>query len=457
MRSSGTTQWKPMAGIALLAIALLLPLHTRAERSSELSRWLNQEAIPEVAEVLSRHPRFSGQPVHIVPGAPSELADAVVTILHSNFDASENIATVKPPALRVPVAPGSVDDLDCVAPATPGTGLQVSVQALSARRGRVELALFDSGDSRTYWRRWQWQGNLSQAERKALSGGTHAAVADGSLKMPWPSAAVQEAAWSLSSALVCDLRAQLHSRVDLQFSEAGDLPPGLGDVRNASRHLLGNFREIGLAGTAADFQVDVRVETFDDNIWQLWLTGTPRSGGYDPVQAVTYIRYAEETPVDSHAPRAVVPVPRVAASAPGDVSLPDDAAYPGDAALQYLDVRMLDVVQTDKPFSSAELQVKLQLVNRAEWPIQYYFTLSGGHYLNCVPGPEFYRHDRYGYVEGELPPGESLVRQLVVDGVQHRPTPWFGPRKCAGFRDLEGFENFASKGYKVTEFVRWSM
>jgi hypothetical protein len=103
------------------------------------------------------------------------------------------------------------------------------------------------------------------------------------------------------------------------------------------------------------------------------------------------------------------------------------------------------------------LQVQLRIENRSDWPIDYAFRLSGGHYQHCVPNPAYYRHDRYGRLVGRLDPGESLVKRLVIEGARHRPNPWLGIRKCAGFRSLEGFEEFDSKGYAVTDYVRWGM
>jgi hypothetical protein len=126
-------------------------------------------------------------------------------------------------------------------------------------------------------------------------------------------------------------------------------------------------------------------------------------------------------------------------------------------ALDFLDVQLLDATQTDEGRSGAELQVTLRIGNRATWPIQYAFTLSGGHFNHCVASPGYYRHDRYGHLAGNVEPGASVVRRLVIEEAQHRPTPWFGMRKCAGFRDLDGFEEFASQGHKVTDFVRWDM
>ena len=74
-----------------------------------------------------------------------------------------------------------------------------------------------------------------------------------------------------------------------------------------------------------------------------------------------------------------------------------------------------------------------------------------------MPERNLYRHDRYGYLEGEIPAGGHMQREFSVDGVQHKPNPWIGPRKCAGFKSLAGFEDFVSNGYKVTKYVRWRM
>ena len=118
-------------------------------------------------------------------------------------------------------------------------------------------------------------------------------------------------------------------------------------------------------------------------------------------------------------------------------------------------MEMLDATQRDSGRATAELEVTLRIGNLAEWPLEYSFTLSGGHFNHCIADPAYYRHDAYGKLEGRINAGESVVRRLLITGTQHRPTPVFGSRKCAGFRDLDGFENFASRGYKVTDFVRW--
>jgi hypothetical protein len=309
----------------------------------------------------------------------------------------------------------------------------------------VLLELRDSGDAGEPSRSWQWLGKFSAAERRHLKNMTESPVADGSLGAPWSDNDVEVAASSLSRDFACALRPQIKTRLALQWPEKALLPALFADTASASRHLLGSYRELGISAVDPDYTVAIRLERFRHDTWQLWLTGTPLQGDLAPVQAVTYfVADAPDVPLPSPlAARTITPKP----TPPANLG----------KALDFLDVQLLDATQTDEGRSGAELQVTLRIGNRATWPIQYAFTLSGGHFNHCVASPGYYRHDRYGHLAGNVEPGASVVRRLVIEEAQHRPTPWFGMRKCAGFRDLDGFEKFASQGHKVTDFVRWDM
>ena len=222
------------------------------------------------------------------------------------------------------------------------------------------------------------------------------------------------------------------------------LPPLMADTVNRSRHLLGAYAELGITTDTPDFRVGTELKPFRDNIWQLWLTAAPLKSGLAPVQAVAYFQSDELQ-------RAPLPETRVPYAPPQRSSGP----RPGPA-LEYLDVEMVDAWLGNTRAGKAELQLQLRLENRAEWPIDYSLRVSAGHYQHCIPEPAQYRHDRFGRLAGRLEPGQVLLKPLVVKGAQHRPNPWFGARSCAGFRSLEGFEEFADKGESVTEYVRWS-
>jgi len=434
---------------ALMALGLAMP--ARAAQSA-LSRWLTDETLPQLAQVLASHPRAAGRPVRVEPVSRSGLDEALVTVLVGNLGADERIDI----AASLDSHRGgfvSVDGLPCERERGYAR-LRLTTQREGTRRGRVMLELADEGAPDVAWRRWEWQGQFSREERRALEREVPAALADGSLSAPWPAHAVEQASSALAQTLACDLKPQVRDRVSLAWAAGGAGAMQLGDVFNASRHLLGQLREIDVAAQG-DFRIDTRVQPFQDGVVQLWLVGTPLQPGFEPVQAVAYMYGAVEQVVPV-APTVASVQPRIS-PAPAASTPPPPRVKPAAPARDFLEVQMIDVSQSDRGLSRADLAVQLLLVNRGDWPIAYAFSVSGGHYLHCIADAANFRHDRYGYVEGEIPPGESITRAITVRGVQHKPVPWFGQRKCAGFKDLEGFENFTGKGYKVTEFLRWSM
>lgn len=439
--------------LLLLFIALSLLATPLRAAQSDLSHWLSDEALPQLTEILSSHPRFAGEPVAVVIAGDSGLDEALATVITGNLAAHRDIHLRVLPVDRTQrlASVESIDALDC-AVQTRRALLRVHVTREGSRRGGVVVELSDVApavdEAGAVWRRWQWQGAFSQHEREALSRAATQIAANGSLSLPWPEDGIAEAAAALTRELACDLRSQVRDRVLLSWRTGSVNGDRTVDVFNASQHLLGSLREVDVqalnVAQGGEFSVETRVQPFSDGVLQLWLVGTPLRDGFSAVQAVTYIRGT----VASAAPvlPATVSSRLVAPEVP-----------PAKPARDFLDVHMLEATQSDGAFSSADLSVQLRLVNRGTWPIKYAFSLSGGHFLHCIAKPENFRHDRYGYVEGQIAPGASLVRVIDVPGVKHSPHPWFGPRRCAGFRDLEGFENFPGKGYKVTELLRWDL
>ena len=67
----------------------------------------------------------------------------------------------------------------------------------------------------------------------------------------------------------------------------------------------------------------------------------------------------------------------------------------------------------------------------------------------------YYRHDAYGTARGLLSAGESHVARLEIEHARHQPTPLFGTPRCAGFRDIDSFRDYAVRGDRIIDFVRW--
>jgi hypothetical protein len=428
----GRIHWLASSYLALVICIGTLPAQSQAAQTSAFSHWLSRETIPELRELLAQHPRYAGQRVQVSGSTRDALSEAIATVVSSNLAGHGGITLVaKEQAVALHrVVPGSIDQLDCHASPSFDYLLQVSAVHNKAGQDRVQLELRDSSNAGEPSGSWQWLGEFSAAERRHLK---EPPAGNGSLGSPWHDSDVNAAALSLSRDFACALRPQIKTRLALQWPGKTALPALFADTASASRHLLGSYRELGISAVDPNYTVVVRVERFRQDTWQLWLTGTPLQSDLAPVQAVTYF----------------------VANDPG-MPLPAPPANLGNA-LDFIDVQMLDATQADEGRSRAELRVTLRIGNRATWPIQYSFTLSGGHFNHCVARPGYYRHDRYGHLAGNVEPGASVVRRLVIEGAQHRPTPWFGMRKCAGFRDLDGFEEFANQGHKVTDFVRWDM
>jgi hypothetical protein len=447
MRDYRYKHWLTTSYMALAILLGALPASLQAAQASSFSRWLSREAVPELQHLLSQHPRYRGQRVQLTSTDNNALSEAIVTVLKGSLTARDGITLTVSKQTLVPHqgVPVSIDELNCQDSPPFDYLLQVSVVHPATGQDQVVLELLDVSDIAKPSRSWQWRGAFSSAERRHLKNPTLASIANGSLNAPWSGGDVNAAAQSLSREFACALRPQVEQRLTLRWPEPSGIPGLFADTANTSRHLLGSYRELGIAAGETNYTVDVRLQRFRNDVWQLWLIGTPQQNRLAPVQAVTYFKISEQVSV-----------------LPGPVEVKNVAAKPVPPAdlgnaLDYLDVQILDATQTDTGRSSANLQVTLRIGNRAEWPIEYSFTLSGGHFNHCVARPGYYRHDRYGQVAGNVEAGASVVRRLVIERAQHRPTPLFGTRKCAGFRDLDGFEEFASQGHKVTDFVRWDM
>jgi len=439
--------WLATGCLALGIATGAFPASLQAAPASAFSRWMDREAVPELQALLSRHPRYRGQRVQVVSGGQDALSEALAVVVNNKLasrDDIELVSRILPVALQ-PGVPVSIDELDCSSAA--GFDYLVRVGAIDSPRGqdRFSLEILDSRDLGKASRSWHWQGEFSDAERSRLGNPAGPIVADGSLLAPWSERDVDAAALALSREFACAVRPQLKTRFNLQWPDSWSLPDLFADTARTSQHLLGRYRELAVGVDDVHYAIDLRLERFRHDTWQLWLIGTPQHGDLAPVQAVTYFKVS-----DLEGGAAAGPM---AASARPQPTVP---ASLGDA-LDYIEVAVLGVTQADKGRSRAALQVTLRIGNRADWPIEYAFTLSGGHFNHCVARPDYYRHDRYGHLAGYLDAGASVVRRLVIENAQHRPTPWFGMRTCAGFRDLDGFEAFASQGHKVTDFVRWDM
>ena len=430
-----------------VALMCLASAETLAAGRSQLSYWLSDTALEEIEALASGHPRLVHRSLHVSSVATSALDEAIAITLQASLTRLQHLQLVAP-AARTPIQPGiisSVDDLACEAATDWDNELQVSVLDLGKGRAEVQIDLVDTTEPDVAFQTWRWRGSLNKAEREYLSTPPQRSGNEGSLSAPWKDTELEQAAVRLGEQLACDMRPDIYHQAKVQWPDQQSGPAPVSATVSEIRRRLGAYREISESHEGADYRMHVAWHPVSQGVWQLSVVGVPLSDGLLAIDAATYIE-AELDQFSEDAGYASILS-----------ALPLEAPQPGQPASKYLNVEMVDVSQTNKALARAALRVRLRLVNRANRPMEYGLSLSAGHYLQCIPEPQFYRHDRYGYMEGRLAPGQSIVKEMEIDGARHNPNPFFGTPKCAGFSGLEGFEDFANQGHKVTQFIRWTL
>jgi hypothetical protein len=414
---------------------------------SQLSYWLSDTALAEIKTLASNHPRLLHRPMHISPRGTSALDEAITLTLRESLFRVQGLQVVVPAtrSIQQPSAAASVDELDCHVESHWDNELQVAVIALEKGLVEVQLDLVDMAEPGVAFKSWRWRGSLNKSEWDYFDKPARLGGNDGSMDAPWVEGEFERAATLLSEQFACAMRPDIVDHAALQWPDQGAIPAPLSAAVSEIRRRLGYYREIGEAREHTDYRVRVDWQPVSDGVWQLTVRGTPTSDHLAGVMVATYIE-ARLSPGERYqAPRSL------------PATVPMQAPLPGEPASEYLHVELLDISQSDKGFSRAELRVRLRLSNGSDTPMDFGLSLSGGHYLQCIPESRYYRHDRYAYSEGRLSPGQSVVKVMEIDGARHNPNPLFGTPRCAGFQGLEGLEDFAREGHRVTQFVRWAL
>lgn len=432
----------------IFAVACLAVTPAKAAARSQLSYWLSDTALAEIKTLASGHPRVTHRSLQISHQGKTALEEAIAITLQKSLRRVEQLQLIVPSAsvVRSPDPAASVDELVCNSRPVWDNELQVTVRELDHGQAEVQLHLVDMAEPDVAFQSWRWQGSLSAAEHEFHTRAAQRVANAGTMNAPWAEAELEQAAAQLSEQLACSLRPDIVRRVTLQWPGQQTIPAPLDLAVSEARRRLDYYREISATQQDPDYQVKVEWHAVSDGIWQLSVAATPQSDRVASAQVATYIEARLPlTTADTGQHR----------TSPTAVPLVEPG--PGKPASEYLQVEMLDVSQSDSGWASAGLRVRLRLANRANRPLEYGLSLSGGHYLQCIPEPRYYRHDRYGYAQGRLAPGQSVVRVMEIEGARHSPNPLLGTPKCAGFKGLEGLEDFDNQGHKVTQFIRWTL
>lgn len=251
------------AGVTSLLAALLLCLANLSWASGalltgQLGRWLDTEATPELAELLSRHPKFNGEVVRIVSldnGKPTQhisaLDQAVLEHLSAALRRHEGVRL----AWQEPISSCRVkQDLTYL--------LGVEINGGGAADSTVNIGMIDVAES--IWVSGvslNWRGRLNSAERMAMSRSVNGRPR-GTITAPMPITDAQTIAELLQRNIQCTLPDGINGPVYIEPPQSADL----NRIRGELQRQLTLTAQAAMATSAADAQ------------WTIQLQQTPLSG-----------------------------------------------------------------------------------------------------------------------------------------------------------------------------------
>ena len=147
--------------VGLLGLAVMTTPAHAAE--GELGQWLRAEALPSLAETLTRHPRFRGETLEIGPlqdGAPARYG----TRLTRELERDIRQALLDVPGIRLRPRQGTAT----VCSSADGIYLGIAVRALHGNRFEVALRFLDRVEN--LWITGSgalWEGPLTTGQRQA--------------------------------------------------------------------------------------------------------------------------------------------------------------------------------------------------------------------------------------------------------------------------------------------------
>jgi len=210
------------AYLTIFLAAFLTSANTHAASpllSGTLGRWIDSEAAPELAELLAKHPKFSGETVKVVSlrdGRPVERASR----LHQAVAAELTQQLLKYPGVKLAwQEPRGA----CGVPQAINYLLGIEIEPAGGQDSRLSIGMVDvaesvwvSGVSLT------WQGRLLAAEKVALR--TEAPVrARGTVDSPLPATATREIAELLKDNVRCSLPEGLTGPVFVEPTQGSEL------------------------------------------------------------------------------------------------------------------------------------------------------------------------------------------------------------------------------------------
>ena len=290
------------------------------KREQALNEWVDTELAPYLAEQLSSHPRFRGEPVLLVSmsGADvtpdiDELSESIRDQIHSELLNAQGVHLIWRPTVKPWQHHRSLAKVDCDdnrqvhyfigidTKLTPEGDLRVAVRALD-----VEAQSWVSGFGK------QWRGDASSRHTRALARRHTDEYLRGLRVLPFEDAQSDLLAAYLATNLSCLVR-QLGTDEILIYPEPlAKSPETLHRTLDLVGNYLARFREVRVTKKRSEANFVLRGEAHDihDGLYQLWALVESADNG-EHLQGADTEAYVKVQPARARpvAATTVVPAP----------------------------------------------------------------------------------------------------------------------------------------------------
>ncbi len=245
--SKASARWQLLRAMLLLSVVGMSAASNASSGElfgAALGAWLERTAVPELTEILGRHPKFSGETIRVVTmrdGRPSNVTDGLSQALRAQLthklSRSGNIRIAW------------LDAASPCAAVTRKVPYLLGVETLGhGHKAEVRIALVDVEEA--VWVpgvNLHWSGVLTAAERKALAT-QHSIAPAGTLASPIALADYNRIAEQLMARINCNLKHGLDGDVFILAHKA----PELAGLVLALRQQIGTSARLSIARREAD-------------------------------------------------------------------------------------------------------------------------------------------------------------------------------------------------------------
>ena len=265
------------------------PLRSEHKAESSLQDWVGNELAPYVAQQLSQHPRFKGEPVIVVRLDGDDIQPDIDGLTRS-IRGQLMDGLLKTPGVHVPWQPQQqpaqhhrrLDQVQCGRSRDASYFIGIEIARTTTAQFRVSVRALDvqagewvSGFSH------HWSGSLTGSELRALQVRRTDESLRGLRVLPFSAGQPDLAAAYLANNLSCLLRQQDVEDLKIKVETLASDQPQLRTLLDLIGNNLSRYREVQVtdAGRQANFVLRGETHLIQPGLYQVWVILHPKDSG----------------------------------------------------------------------------------------------------------------------------------------------------------------------------------